>query len=161
MLGPVVELELANPLDKVPDGVEVSIRHFLTVPHSPEAHEALDNPEDEHQIVKLTKVEGRLEVQVIDSIQSVTSEYFSTRKLAGQSLCFVTMMFPINLCWHSSVKEIIFTKHAKKCSHEGYSLNVQWGESSPAKHGGAYFSAVVWTRILAITEKAIGRPQVP
>ena len=39
--------------------------------------------------------------------------------------------------------------------------NVQRGESSPAKHGGAYFSAVVWTRILAITEKAIGRPQVP
>ena len=38
---------------------------------------------------------------------------------------------------------------------------IQWGESSPAKHGGAYISAVVWTRILAITEKAIGRPQVP
>ena len=84
MLGPVVELELVNPLDKVPDGVEFSIRHFLTVPHSPEAHEALDNPEDEHQIVKLTKVEGRLEVQVIDSIHSVTSEYFTTRKLAGR-----------------------------------------------------------------------------
>ena len=31
---------------------------------------------------------------------------------------------------------------------------VQWGESSPAKHGGAYFSAVVWPKILAITEKA-------
>ena len=124
MLGPVVELELVNPLEKVPDGVEISIRHFLTVPHSPEAHEALDNPEDEHQIVKLTKVEGRLELQVIDSIHSVTSEYFTTRKLAGKSLCFVTMMFPINFCWHSSVKEIIFTKHAKKCSHEGYSLNV-------------------------------------
>ena len=40
-------------------------------------------------------------------------------------------------------------------------LLLQWGESSPAKHGGAYISAVVWTRILAITEKAIGRPQVP
>ena len=31
---------------------------------------------------------------------------------------------------------------------------LQWGESSPAKHGGAYFSAVVWPKILAITEKA-------
>ena len=40
-------------------------------------------------------------------------------------------------------------------------IQIQWGESSPAKHGGAYISAVVWTRILAITEKAIGRPQVP
>ena len=38
---------------------------------------------------------------------------------------------------------------------------IQWGESSPAKHGGAYISAVVWTRILAITEKAIGRPHAP
>ena len=35
---------------------------------------------------------------------------------------------------------------------------VQWGESSPAKHGGAYFSAVVWPKILAITEKAIEKP---
>ena len=36
---------------------------------------------------------------------------------------------------------------------------VQWGESSPAKHGGAYISAVVWSKILTITEKAIGMPQ--
>ena len=42
-----------------------------------------------------------------------------------------------------------------------FAREIQWGESSPAKHGGAYISAVVWTRILAITEKAIGRPQVP
>ena len=35
---------------------------------------------------------------------------------------------------------------------------LQWGESSPAKHGGAYFSAVVWPKILAITEKAIEKP---
>ena len=35
---------------------------------------------------------------------------------------------------------------------------IQWGESSPAKHGGAYFSAVVWPKILAITEKAIEKP---
>ena len=124
MLGPVVELELVDSLEKVPEGVEISIRHFLTVPHSAEAREALDNPEDQHHVVKLSKVNGKLELQIIDSIQSVTSEYFTTRKLSGQSLCFVTMMFPLNLCWHSSVKEIIFTKHAKKCSHEGYSLNV-------------------------------------
>ena len=110
--------------EKVPDGVEISIRHFLTVPHSREAREVLDNPEDQHHVVKLSKVKGKLALQVIDSIQSFTSEYFSTRKLSGQSLCFVTMMVPINLCWHSSVKEIVFTKHAKKCSHEGYSLNV-------------------------------------
>ena len=37
MLSPVVELELVDPLVKVPDGVEISIRHFLTVPHSEEA----------------------------------------------------------------------------------------------------------------------------
>ena len=47
-------------------------------------------------------------------------------------------------------------------SNDGVTLAMlQWGESSPAKHGGAYISAVGWTRILAITEKAIGRPQVP
>ena len=37
-------------------------------------------------------------------------------------------------------------------------IHIQWGESSPAKHGGAYFSAVVCPKILAITEKAIEKP---
>ena len=40
----------------------------------------------------------------------------------------------------------------------GESHKVQWGESSPAKHGEAYFSAVVWPRILAITGEAIEKP---
>ena len=93
MLGPVVELELVNPLDKVPDDVEISIRHFLTVPHTPDAHEASDDPDDKHEIVKLTKVNGRLEMKVIDTIHSVTSEYFTTRKLSGKSLCWVTTTF--------------------------------------------------------------------
>ena len=35
---------------------------------------------------------------------------------------------------------------------------VQCGESSPAKHGAAYFSAVVWPRILAITGEAFEKP---
>ena len=35
---------------------------------------------------------------------------------------------------------------------------IQWGDSSPAKHGGAYFSAVVGPRILAITGEAIEKP---
>ena len=40
-------------------------------------------------------------------------------------------------------------------------IQLQCCESSPAKHGGAYFSAVVLSKILAITEKAIGRPHAP
>ena len=35
---------------------------------------------------------------------------------------------------------------------------LQWGESSPAKHGEAYFSAVVWPRILAITGGGFEKP---
>ena len=38
---------------------------------------------------------------------------------------------------------------------------VQCCASSPAKHGGAYFSAVVRSKILATTEKAIGRSHAP
>ena len=38
---------------------------------------------------------------------------------------------------------------------------IQCCASSPAKHGGAYFSAVVWSTILATTEKAIGRRLAP
>ena len=124
MLGPVVDLELLDPSDKVPTDVEFSIRHFLTVPNSLEAQVALDNPEDQHHIVKLTKVNGKLELEIIDSIHSVTSEYFSTSKLSGRSLCWIAPVFSIDLCWHSSLKEIIFTKSTKKCSHEKFSLDV-------------------------------------
>ena len=124
MLGPVVELELVRPANMVPDGVKISIRHFLTVPHSREAQEALYNSEDQHHIVKLTMVEGRLEMKVLETIHSVTSEYFSTENLSGQSLCWVTPVFSLyHACLHSSLKEIIFTKDPQKCSHEGYSLN--------------------------------------
>ena len=35
---------------------------------------------------------------------------------------------------------------------------IQCGESSPAKHGEAYFSAVVWPRILAITGGGFEKP---
>ena len=108
----------------MPDGVEFSVRHFLTVSHSQEAREALDNPLDQHHIVKLIKVKRKLKMEIIDSIHSVTSEYFTTSKLSGHSLCWIAPVFSIDLCWHSSVKEIIFTKSTKMCSHEKFALNV-------------------------------------
>merc|ERR1711899_264434 len=97
LLGPVVDLQLVAPSEKVPGGVEFSVRHFLTVPHSQEAREALDNPLDQHHIVKLTKVKGKLKMEIIDSIHSVTSEYFTTNKLAGHSLCWIAPVFSIDL----------------------------------------------------------------
>ena len=123
MLGPVVQLELENPSDKVPEDVEISIRHFLTVPHSPENQEALDSPDDQHQIVKLTKVKGRFEMEVIDSIQSVTSDYFTTGKLSGQSLCWITSTGTAE-CKHNFETEIVVTKNIKMCSHQRYALDV-------------------------------------
>ena len=123
MLGPVVQLELENPSDKVPEDVEISIRHFLTVPHSPENQEALDSPDDQHQIVKLTKVKGRFEMEVIDSIQSVTSDYFTTGKLSGQSLCWITSTGTAER-EQSSSTEIVVTKNITMCSHQRYALDV-------------------------------------
>ena len=35
MLGPVVDVELVDPPDKVPPGVVFGIKHLLTVPNSP------------------------------------------------------------------------------------------------------------------------------
>ena len=123
-MGPVVDLQLVTPSDKVPGSVEFSFRHFLTVPHSQEAREALDNPLDQHHIVKLIKVKRKLKMEIIDSTHSLTSEYFTTSKLAGHSLCWIAPVFSIDLCWHSSVKEIIFTKSTKMCSHEKFALYV-------------------------------------
>ena len=36
MLGPVVDVELVDPPDKVPPGVVFGIKHLLTVPNSPD-----------------------------------------------------------------------------------------------------------------------------
>ena len=51
-----------------------------------------------------------------------------------------------------------FKKICSKLRWKSESQKVQWGDSSPAKHGGAYFSAVVGPRILAITGEAIEKP---
>ena len=49
-------------------------------------------------------------------------------------------------------------KRIKQACHIILVNCLQWGESSPAKHGEAYFSAVVWPRILAITGGGFEKP---
>ena len=92
MLGPVVDIELVDPPDKTPPGVVFGVKHFLTIPNSPEVRESLEDGDQSHShyFVKMTKTDGEHKMEIIDSTVGVTSQYFITDKLAGRSLCKIT-----------------------------------------------------------------------
>ena len=125
MLGPVVDVELVDPPDKAPHGVVFGIKHLLTVPNSPDVREALEEDaySHRHHIVKMTEKNGKHEMEIIDSVVSVTSQYFVTKKLEGKPLCKITSAWlpwggSTHECTHSSLKNVIVTKSAGKCPHE-------------------------------------------
>ena len=129
MLGPVVDIELVDPPDRVPLGVEFGIKHFLTVPNSLETQEAVEKAsgaDHRHYIIKLTKRKGKHELEEIDFTTNISSEYFTTTKFAGRPLCKISSAwFPWgdrHECSHSSLKKIVITKKKTKCPHEDRSL---------------------------------------
>ena len=139
MLGPVVDIELVDPPDRTPRGVVFGIKHFLTIPNSQEARESLEEGDHSHShyFVKMTKKDGKHEMEIIDSTVRVTSQYLITEKLAGKSLCKLTSawlpLFGLNPeCTHSSEKDVIITKSVGRCPHMKNSLYV-WCVCSGSK----------------------------
>ena len=130
MLGPVVDIELVDPPDKTPPGVIFGVKHFLTIPNSPEVRESLEEGDQSHShyFVKMTKTDGEHKMEIIDSTVGVTSQYFITDKLAGRSLCKITSAwfgFGSNPeCTHSSTKNVYVTKSVGRCPHMKNSLFV-------------------------------------
>ena len=131
MLGPVVDIELVDPPDRTPPGVVFGIKHFLTVPNSPEVREALEEEANSHShyIIKMTEKNGKHEMEVIDSTTSITSQYFVTEKLEGRSLCkLMATWMPWGgqtyECTHSSPKYVVVTQKVGRCPHRKNSLYV-------------------------------------
>ena len=54
IIGPVIELELIQPKDLVPEGVEFSVNHMLTVPHNQEICETLQT----NDVVPVARLEA-------------------------------------------------------------------------------------------------------
>jgi hypothetical protein len=88
ILGPIVEMELVSPADKIPEGVKISVKHFLTLPNSAEVISCLESEEDQHNIVKITKIGEDLNIEKFGDFRTVNTEHFETYELQNQSLCY-------------------------------------------------------------------------
>ena len=128
LLGPIVDLELAHSCDVVPKGVSVALKHFLHAPKSTEEKEVLGVKGDIHAIIKIVETEHGFSLQVIDTFEAVTSQYFTTEKFQNSSFCYVTTAWlpwiATQKCNHSSLKEILITQDLRKCPHEPFALSI-------------------------------------
>jgi len=125
--GPMVDIHLVEPPDKLPPGVEIGIKHFLSVPHSPDIRDGLEADNHSHHFLKATNVEGKLEIEVIESFPEIRSSYFTTKKLKSQPLCqIVSGWFGIGKedarCSHPSPKQLVLTQMEERCPHRPNSL---------------------------------------
>ena len=69
LLGPAIDIELVDPPDKVPQGVVIGIKHFLSVPNSSEIEKEEENSEESghrHYVVRMIKANGKYELDKID-----------------------------------------------------------------------------------------------
>ena len=115
ILGPLLELELADRSLTVPEGLSFAPVHFLTVPNCPDFSEALESKRDVHHVVKLTKVGGTFLFQKYGNCTRIDSEYsIATEDLKNESLCFITtVIFGFGKkpqCKHGAIKQF-FTVH--------------------------------------------------
>ena len=123
-----MDLELPNSSDVVPRGVTVAVKHFLQAPKSSEEEEVLDLSGDSHTIVKILETDGSYSLEVIDTFDAVTSQYFETDKFQNSRFCYVTSAWlpwvASAKCNHSSLKKIVITQDRMKCPHEPYALSL-------------------------------------
>ena len=125
LLGPIVEIELMKPEDLVPEGVTIAIKHFLTMPSTKEFKEAVEKPGDCHNIMRVRKDKNSFVIDKIDSQSTVTSTYISSNNFQNHSMCHITTTCEGNdepKCRHSSLKNIIVTKHKDMCPHKKSAL---------------------------------------
>ena len=118
-----MDLDLDESYEVVPEGVIIAPLHYLTIPHSQETRETLENSEDIHTIVKITETENGFDLKTFGEFKQVVSEHcFQTQELVGQKLCYLTTASWFRRggearCYHSSIKTISVTKCKEKCPH--------------------------------------------
>ena len=116
LVSPIIEVELMREQDVLPSGVEIGLRHFLTVPLSEDTKEEMEATWHKHSLVKIARHDGIFQSETIKSFWEVDTEYFWTSKLAGKPLCYI-LATTIPECEHSTLKQIILTKREELCSH--------------------------------------------
>ena len=122
----MLDLQLPNPEDVVPEGVKVAVRHFLRVSKPSEEGE-LETHACVHAIVKIEGRDG-ISIEVIDRFKTVTPQFFETDKFQKGRFCYVAVAWLPWLskekCHHSFLKEIVITRDVMKCPHEPNALSL-------------------------------------
>ena len=118
-----MDIKLEDSDEVVPEGITFAPVHFLTIPSSREIGETLENSNDIHTIVKLTKNGDGFDLKTFGEFKEVVSKYcFQTEELVGKKLCKLTTAGWFTkggepICKHSSLKTILVSKHKKMCPH--------------------------------------------
>merc|ERR550532_1183999 len=89
LLGPLIELELDKKTDTVPEGLKISLAHFLSVPEDELFRNNLEGDNHEHHIVKVSQGDdGNFTMRKFGSFTRVTTDsfFFETEDLKNQSL---------------------------------------------------------------------------
>ena len=130
LLSTILDVELVPPARVVPEGTTIAVRHFLSVPSCREVEEAVKGGGRCHSILKVTKsMKMKLDMEVIHSEGNISGPYISTEKFQNQQLCKILVAWvPWGSekaeCRHTSLKEIVITKHKDVCGHQPNALAV-------------------------------------
>ena len=86
----MVEIELPNSSDTVPDGLKFSPRHFLAAPDE-EFRNHMEGDNHQHYIMKVNKVQGHFVSKEFGTFTSVEDEFCFETDLKNESLCFLVV----------------------------------------------------------------------
>ena len=121
-MGPLIELELPEKSDTIPEGLKISPTHFLSVPEDERFRNILEEDNHEHHIVKISEGnDGKLSMKKIGSFTRVTDNFcFGTEDL--ETFCFLTITGDPD-CTHGVSTTTAIIQRPGKCPHEDGALD--------------------------------------
>ena len=133
MLGPLIELELPDDSETVPEGLKIAPVHFLSPPTDERFRNFIEGDKHEHHIVKIVQKKEGYEVEIIDSFIEIRDKFcFETEKFSNKSLCFITTVFmgfgEKPFCSHGAQIRFAVSQITAKCPHQKGALETfSWG----------------------------------
>ena len=129
MLGPLIELELPDDSETVPEGLKIAPVHFLSPPTDERFRNFIEGDKHEHHIVKIVQKKEGYEVEIIDSFIEIRDKFcFETEKFSNKSLCFITTVFmgfgEKPFCSHGAQIRFAVSQITAKCPHQKGALEL-------------------------------------
>ena len=129
MLGPLIELELPDDSETVPEGLKIAPVHFLSPPTDERFRNFIEGDKHEHHIVKIVQKKEGYEVEIIDSFVEIRDKFcFETEKFSNKPLCYITTVFmgfgEKLVCSHGAQIRFAVSQITAKCPHQKGALEL-------------------------------------